>query len=144
MATVHAQNFDQLDARTWHDIVRLRIDVFVVEQTCVYAELDGRDTEPDTHHLWIVEAGHIGAYLRILAESNGSQRIGRVVTAPIHRGRGLAKQLMEAALELCSGVVVLDAQSHLVDWYAALGFSPTGEEFIEDGIPHVPMARPAE
>jgi ElaA protein len=138
---LHVAPFAELDARTFHDLLRLRIDVFVVEQACAYPELDGRDTEPGTLHLWLDHDGVPVAYLRILDDGTAA-RIGRVVVARWARGRGLARQMLTEALAVIgSRPCVLDAQSYLVDFYAGFGFVPTGPEFIEDGIPHVPMRR---
>ncbi len=145
---VRTAAFADLDPLTAYAIWRLRVDVFVVEQECAYPELDGRDAEPTTQHWWVPGDADgeapVAAYLRVLATPDPHEaRIGRVVTAPAHRGRGLAATLMRDTLGALreTGVrsVVLDAQSHLSDWYAALGFDIVGPEFLEDGIPHVPM-----
>ena len=134
-----SKRFDELDARTFHDIVRLRCDVFVVEQQCAYAELDGRDIAPGTRHHWIADVDDvIVAYARTL-DDGGAVRIGRVVTAPQARGRGLAAVLIGHLVETADSELVLDAQSHLAGWYRRFGFETAGEEFEEDGIPHVPM-----
>ncbi|AEV87963.1 GCN5 family N-acetyltransferase [Actinoplanes sp. SE50] len=136
-------SFRDLPAGTLYDILRLRSDVFVVEQNCAYPDLDGRDTEPGTRHLWFSRDREIRAYLRIL-DDHGTERIGRVVTAKTARGAGLAGRLMAHALEVVGHrPAVLDAQSYLVGFYRRYGFEPTGPEYVEDGIPHVPMARPA-
>lgn len=135
---------DDLDARTLHDLLRLRVDVFVVEQACPYPEIDGRDLEPGTRHLWLADDDAPVACLRVLEEADGSARIGRVVTAATHRGAGLAARLMAAALdEVGERPCVLDAQSHLAGFYARAGFEVSGPEFVEDGIPHLPMRRGA-
>jgi ElaA protein len=141
---LHTAWFRDLDVHTLYALLKLRVDVFVVEQECAYAELDGRDTHPATRHLWFDDASHQPlAYLRLLEEQDGSARIGRVAVASSARGTGLAGQLIEAALELAGDRrCVLDAQSHLVGLYRRYGFSPVGPEYVEDGIPHVPMARP--
>jgi ElaA protein len=140
MADVLSAHTRDLDVATLHDILRLRQDVFVVEQQCVYADLDGRDLEPGTVQVWAVdEQARVVATLRLLVEPGGSRRIGRVATAVPMRGRGLAADLVSAALALGRVVVVLDAQSHLEGWYARFGFVRVGEEFLDDGIPHVPM-----
>ncbi|WP_309068264.1 GNAT family N-acetyltransferase [Microbacterium sp.] len=124
-------------------ILRLRVDVFVVEQECAYPELDGRDIEPTAVQLWAEEAGEVIATLRLLTDGP-DRRIGRVATAARARGRGVAADLMQRALAECEGAVVrLDAQAHLAGWYARFGFAPDGPEFLEDGIPHVPMIRVA-
>ncbi len=134
----------QLTAAQLHELLRLRIDVFVVEQECPYPELDGRDLREDTTHLWRRgpdDEVPVEGYLRILTDPS-AKRIGRVVTHPAARGRGLASQMMEAALRLTgSEPVVLDAQSHLTEFYATFAFVPDGPEYVEDGIPHVPMKR---
>ncbi len=138
-------SLSDLDATTLYRLLRLRSDVFVVEQHCPYPELDGRDLEPRTRHLWYADAaGEPVAYLRILAEPGGESRIGRVCTAVGARGGGLSGRLVAAALNLVGGQpCVLDAQSYLVGFYARYGFSPSGPEYEEDGIRHVPMRRPA-
>ena len=134
-------SFRDLPCTTLYDILRLRSDVFVVEQECAYPDLDGRDTEPGTRHLWFSRDREVRAYLRIL-DDHGTERIGRVVTAKTARGAGLAGRLMERALEVIGHrTSVLDAQSYLVGFYRKYGFEPTGPEYVEEGIPHVPMAR---
>ena len=141
MPEVRRAAAQDLDARTLHDLLRLRVDVFVVEQACAYPELDGRDTEPGTWHVWAADGERPVAYLRVLAEADGSYRVGRVCVAAGHRGEGLAGLLMDEALRLAAGRrVVLDAQSYLRDWYERFGFSVSGPEFVEDGIPHLPMS----
>ncbi|QBI22089.1 GNAT family N-acetyltransferase [Egibacter rhizosphaerae] len=127
---------------TLYRLLRLRVDVFVVEQGAAYPELDGRDLEPTAVHCWIERDGEPVAYLRVLDEAGGGSRVGRVVTAPSARGEGLATRLVEHVLErCCTPPVRLGAQSHLAEWYGRFGFVRTGETYEEDGIPHVPMER---
>lgn len=138
--------FSDLDATTLYALLKLRTDVFVVEQECPYPELDGRDTEPGTLHMWLaaLDDGQPDGYLRLLTEPDGAIRIGRVCVAIRSRGAGVAGRLMSAALDLAGARrCVLDAQAHLVSFYTRFGFTPTGPRYVEDGIPHVPMARPA-
>lgn len=139
-----SKRFAELSTTELYDLLRLRCDVFVVEQACAYPELDGRDTEPGTVHHWVIGAdgGPIAAYLRTLVDPDGTVRIGRVATAPGARGRGLAARLVRHVGDTTSGPIVLDAQSYLVPWYEQLGYEVAGAEFVEDGIPHVPMRRP--
>jgi ElaA protein len=143
MSTVHASSVPDLDAVTLYRILRLRIDVFVVEQQCPYPELDGRDLEPSAVQLWVPSSdGSVLATLRLLRDADATARIGRVATAVAARGRGLAALLMGRALELAADAdVVLDAQTYLHDWYARFGFVRDGADYVEDGIPHVPMRR---
>jgi ElaA protein len=136
---IHRRRFADLSARELHDLVRLRIDVFVVEQDCPYSDLDGRDLEPETEHCWIEVAGATASYLRVLRDPDGGWRLGRVVTDPAHRGRALAGTLITAVLPTIGRPVVLHAQAHLSAWYERFGFVVEGAEFLEDGIPHVPM-----
>lgn len=141
--SVRVAGFDELDAATAYRLWRLRSEVFVVEQQCAYLDLDGRDTEPGTRHVWAEPSttGPPVAYLRVLDDGDVA-RVGRVVVAASHRAEGLATTLMTRAHLLCAGrPVVLDAQSYLARWYAGLGYVQTGPEFLDDGIPHVPMRR---
>lgn len=131
----------ELTTRQLHDLLRLRVDVFVVEQDCPYPELDGRDLQPGTTHLWVDSGGQVAATLRLLTEPD-CHRIGRVATSVDHRGRGHAATLMNRALAVCDGPIELDAQTYLRDWYQRFGFAQNGDEFVEDGISHVPMRRP--
>ena len=141
MITAEALPFSALDATTAYAVWRLRQDVFVVEQQCPYPDLDGRDVDPGTRHVVLREDGTVVGYARVL-DAGSEWRIGRVVLAPAARGRGLADVVMSTALQVCPDRdVVLDAQAPLVDWYTSLGFTVDGEEFLEDGIPHVPMRR---
>lgn len=140
---ITAEPFDALDAATAYAAWKLRQDVFVVEQECAYPDLDGRDTEPGTRHVLLSDDdGTLLGYARVLDDAI-VWRIGRVVLAPQARGRGLADHLMRAALDVCPDrEVVLDAQAPLAGWYSTFGFEIDGDEFLEDGIPHVPMRRP--
>ena len=153
---IRRQSFAELDPVVAYRLWALRSEVFVVEQAAAYLDLDGRDLEPGTVHMWCAEGAGPGAAgaaddprvpvgtLRVLDDGD-VWRVGRVVTAATHRGGGVAATMMREVLALCSDrPVVLDAQSHLKDWYAGFGFVVTGPEYAdEDGIPHVPMRREA-
>jgi ElaA protein len=141
--TLRDAHTSELDAVTLYRILAVRVDVFVVEQACVYRELDGRDLEPSAQLLWAERGGDVLATLRLLADPDGSARIGRVATVRSARGQGLAARIVLRALELSRGSdVVLDAQAQLADWYARFGFVRDGADFVEDGIAHTPMRRP--
>lgn len=140
---VRVASFRDLDTTTLYAILKLRGEVFVVEQKCAYADLDGRDTEAGTRHVWLSRDAEILAYLRILDDGD-HERIGRVLTAPAARGAGLAQRLIAEALTVIGNrPSVLHAQAHLVRFYTRFGYVATGPEYLEDGIPHVPMARAA-
>lgn len=147
--TVHAATLPELDPRTLHDLLRLRTDVFVVEQNCAYPEIDGRDAESTTLQFWCADADGVPiATLRVLVDEHGGDgreyRIGRVCVRKEFRGAGLVSALMDRAVDYIAGdVSVMDAQSHLVDMYAKWDYVPDGPEFIEDGIPHTPLRRRA-
>ncbi|HEX9258013.1 MAG TPA: GNAT family N-acetyltransferase [Acidimicrobiales bacterium] len=136
---IHEAMAGELDAAALYAFLKLRSDVFVVEQQCAYPELDGRDLEAATRHLWINgDDGSPAAYVRVLADP-GAVRIGRVVTARAHRGQRLAERLILHALATTEGDAVLDAQAYLQVWYERFGFAVSGPGYVEDGIPHVPM-----
>ncbi len=133
--------FSALDPETVYAVAMLRQDVFVVEQQCFYRDLDGRDLEPGTRHALLTDDDALLGYARVLDDGE-AWRIGRVLLHPDARGRGLADLVMETALSVSRGrPVVLDAQSALEPWYSRLGFERSGPDFVEDGIPHVPMRK---
>lgn len=140
-----------LDAAILYDLLTLRIEVFVVEQACPYPDLDGSDLLARTRHFWLEErSGEVIATLRLIDEApiegnpGGRRqfRIGRVCTRAAARGHGYATRLLQAALaDVGADPCALNAQTYLIDMYARHGFVVDGDEFCEDGIPHVPMRR---
>ncbi len=142
---IHDAHAAELDAVTLYRILKLRVDVFVVEQNSAYPELDGRDLEQGARLVWAQradDAGDVVGTLR-LVDDGDAVRIGRVATAASARAAGLAGRLMSRALELTAKRdTVLDAQSYLQRWYEKFGYTVDGDEFVEDGIAHVPMRRP--
>ena len=139
------------DTATLYDLLKLRVAVFVVEQACPYPELDGSDLSAQTRHFWLEErSGEVIATLRLIDEApiegnpGGRRqfRIGRVCTRAAARGHGYATRLLQAALaDVGADPCALNAQTYLIDMYARHGFVVDGDEFCEDGIPHVPMLR---
>lgn len=134
---VSAARLRELTPVQLHGILRLRSDVFVVEQQCAYADIDGRDADLHTQHLWIEEDGNVVATLRIL--QGDVPQIGRIATRADRRGRGLGSLLLGAALARVSRPVELKAQARLDRWYESFGFVRCSEEWVEDGIAHVLM-----
>ena len=135
-----------LDATTLYELLKLRVEVFVVEQACPYPELDGRDLQAQTRHFWLQEpTGEVISTLRLIEENpNGHKRfrIGRVCTKHAARGQGHTARLMAAALaDVGEHRCEINAQNYLIEMYARHGFVVDGDEFLEDGIPHVPMVR---
>jgi ElaA protein len=147
-AAVNRARFDDLSPRDLYDLLRLRSEIFVVEQECVFLEPDGRDTEPGAEHLWVRDEHGIAVALRILDEGDDVWSIGRVVARRDVRGTRAASDLMDAAIDVLDQrawrTLQIKAQSYLEPWYARFGFAVSGPEFVEDGIPHVPMERRAE
>jgi ElaA protein len=136
---VLAVPFDRLDPYAVYGVCKIRQDVFVVEQQCPYPDLDARDVEPETRHVLLMIDDALLGYARVL-DDRDVWRIGRVLLAPDARGRGWADPIMATALSVSKGRdVVLDAQSPLAGWYATHGFEVDGPEYVEDGIPHLPM-----
>ncbi|WP_286235215.1 GNAT family N-acetyltransferase [Thalassotalea sediminis] len=140
--TFPALTLDQL-----YDLLKLRVDVFVVEQTCYYPELDDLDRHPETRHIMAYQGEKLAAYLRILPAGtsyNDNPAIGRVVIANYARGAGLGHQLMQKALVSCqqhfpNQRVKMSAQEHLTAFYNTHGFIECSNTYLEDGIPHICM-----
>jgi ElaA protein len=135
-----------LDAATLYELLKLRVEVFVVEQAAPYPELDGRDLLAETRHFWLADAaGQVASTLRLMEEHPGGEkvfRIGRVCTRREERGQGHTTRLMQAALaEVGDAPCRIDAQSYLKEMYAKHGFVRDGAEYLDDGIPHIPMVR---
>lgn len=127
-----------------YDLLALREAIFVVEQACIYHELDGLDKLAE--HLVVSCGGAVVACLRVLPPGSKGKRarIGRVAVSPDWRQKGLARWMVTTAIERIRGNetasgIRLDAQTYLQGFYESLGFEVCGPEFLEDGIPHVPM-----
>ncbi|WP_326494815.1 GNAT family N-acetyltransferase [Roseateles hydrophilus] len=140
--------FAELTVQQLHDVLRLRAEVFVVEQHCVFLEIDGLD--PLTWHLLGVgDDGQLLAYTRLIPPGVKAPDalIGRVVTSPAARGGGSGRALMAESVARCEALwpghaITLHAQAHLERFYASFGFAPSGEPYVEDGIPHIEMRKP--
>lgn len=141
------KTFNQLDTQTLYTILQLRTQVFVVEQDCVYQDLDGKDT--NALHIIGYINNTICAYTRCF---NGGfyfdqASIGRVVVAPEFRKEKLGKKIMEASITAIYNTygiqpIKVSAQTYLLKFYNSLGFKATGLEYLEDGIPHIAMIKP--
>ncbi|QUN06171.1 GNAT family N-acetyltransferase [Shewanella yunxiaonensis] len=142
-------SFADLDTNTLYTVLKLRVDVFVVEQQCPYPELDDKDRHQGALHLIGYDNGELVAYARLLPPgcSYDECSIGRVLVAPCARGRGLAHALMQQAIEACrqqwtQSAIRIGAQDYLRQFYAALGFQAVSAVYLEDGIPHLEMLLP--
>ncbi|WP_371378642.1 GNAT family N-acetyltransferase [Thalassotalea aquiviva] len=142
-------SFSKLTVDQLYDALKLRVDVFVVEQTCYYPELDECDRHPQTRHLLGYNGNDLAAYLRILPPGVSYPdyiSIGRVATKREYRGQGIGHPLMEKALALCkkhwSGVnIKISAQEHLEKYYNQHGFVRVSDMYLEDNIPHIAMIK---
>ncbi|NAW59151.1 MULTISPECIES: GNAT family N-acetyltransferase [unclassified Vibrio] len=148
MITWHCLTFSQLTTEQLYQLLQLRVDVFVVEQTCPYPELDGKDRQPGVHHLLGYVDDQLVACARLLPAgiSYPSISIGRVAIAANARGHGLGHQLLQQALTHCAQLwpgeaIEIGAQEHLQSFYQQYGFARTSETYLEDGIPHIDMKR---
>ena len=137
------KHYNDLSTDELYRILRLRVEVFVVEQRCPYQELDGRDT--DAYHVFILdEKGECMGCLRVFMKDGTTAQIGRVVTSRKSRSMGLGAMLMEQGVYIAKDIlkassVYLEAQTYAVGFYKKSGFKVCSEEFLEDGIPHVGM-----
>jgi len=136
--------FNDLSPQELYKILRLRSQVFVVEQNCVFLDMDNKD-EGCLHFMGFVN-GELAAYTRLVPPGYiyDEMSIGRVATSPKHRSKGLGKELMQRSIQLCKqyfsdGPIKIGAQYYLLKFYTSLGFKVIGETYDEDGIEHVHM-----
>jgi ElaA protein len=141
--SLHDQQLAAVPPETLYRILQLRSQVFVVEQDCVFLDLDGRDLGVACRQLWIEDdGGDVVAAARVIDEGH-ARHIGRIVTAEAARGQGHAGRLLDHALATSDPPWVMEAQARLAAWYTTFGFAVAGEEYMDDGILHVPMRRDA-
>lgn len=135
---------DELTGQQVYDIFLLRQNVFMLEQNCLYQDIDVEDATA-LHLCCYDDKGTLLGYLRILPPGKESQpAIGRVAVKKKARHHGIARRMMEVALEQCQELypdkrIRLSAQTYLIDFYASLGFMEIGPEYLEDDIPHQDM-----
>lgn len=150
MLTFKCLPFDQLTLTELYAILALRQEVFIVEQNCPYLDCDGKDQA--SWHLQGRDAtGQLVCYTRLLPRGVAYAdypSIGRVVSAPVARGTGAGRALMAESIARCRQLfgdqpIKIGAQTYLLKFYTSFGFRSTGEEYLEDGIPHTKMVRPS-
>ncbi|MBR5316059.1 MAG: GNAT family N-acetyltransferase [Firmicutes bacterium] len=141
---IKAKFFDQLTAVEVYEILKARCDVFIVEQTCFYPDVDG--TDYDALHIFYDDGKSIKAYLRAFPKEGqpGVIQVGRVLT--VDRGTGLGGKLLHESIsiiqeKLNAKKIVMEAQCYATGFYEKEGFVICGEEFLEDGIPHIEMEK---
>ena len=123
-----------------YEILRARAEIFVVEQNCVYQDLDGIDYE--SLHVFAEEGGKVTAYLRAFYKDEDTVQMGRVLT--LRHGEGLGGKLLREGMaqiraRMHPAKICIDAQCYATGFYEREGFRICSEEFLEDGIPHVRM-----
>ena len=140
------KTFSELTTTELYEIIKARVNVFVVEQDCPYPDLD--DYDQKAIHLWAEKEGEVLAYCRIFDKGikYPETSIGRVVTTEKGRGTGLGKQLISYAIDIIenrlrTSEVRISAQDYLLKFYSDFGFRDTGKKYLEDNIPHTEMLR---
>lgn len=140
------KSFDQLTIHELYKIMKLRQEVFIVEQNCPYLDADGKDLFG--HHLMgIDENNELHCYTRLLPEGisyEGFSSIGRVINSSAVRGKGYGKELMQQSIKKIKELhpsypIKIGAQAYLKKFYESLGFVDIGIPYMEDGIPHIIM-----
>ena len=141
---LHVVDGPDLTAADVYAIWQIRDLVFACEQAITEPDVDGVDLRTDCTHLWLADDRGITSYLRTYVSAAGVRRVGRVCTRKDARGTGLSGSLMQHVLDRWgSERIDLGAQAYLHDWYAGFGFARDGDDYVEAGIVHVPMTRPA-
>lgn len=143
--------FSELSATTLYQLLKLRVDVFVVEQNCSYPELDGKDLAPGTVHLYGANEEEVLACARLLPAGvsyPNEPSLGRICVAKSVRGQALGKELLQRALAITQAkwpgqALRISAQCYLQRFYEEFGFVACSEPYLEDNIPHIEMLRPA-
>ncbi len=141
------KKFEQLTPSELYKILRLRSEVFVVEQNCIFLDMDNKD-QPCRHLMGWYD-NELVVYVRIVPAgvSYDDISIGRVVSSPTYRRTGIGRSLMQKAIAVCNELygkkpIRIGAQLYLKSFYASLGFEPQGDIYLEDGIEHVEMVKP--
>lgn len=143
MQWIHVQNLQEMSADDLYQILQLRQNVFIVEQTCIYKDIDNLD--PDSEHVFLKNHGQIIAYSRLVPAGKKFKypSIGRIVTHQLFRGKGYGREIVQRSLKILSkrGVrrVMIEAQSHLQKFYESLGFKKISNVYTVDGIRHIKM-----
>tara|TARA_B100000508_G_C11364562_1_gene230603 strand:+ start:228 stop:680 length:453 start_codon:yes stop_codon:yes gene_type:complete len=143
---ITVKTFQELKLNELYDLLRLRAEVFVVEQDCIYQDIDGKDQK--AIHVLGTSEGKLIAYTRCFSPGSYFEEaaIGRVVVSKNFRNQDFGYQIMEASIQAVEEIyktstIKISAQEYLSRFYESLGFQPTGKEYLEDGIPHIEMIK---
>lgn len=140
---IELKSLDELTPQQIHQLFKLRVDVFVVEQQCPYSEIDDQDADPDTRHILAWDAdGRLAGCARVFptpSSETGGARFGRFIVNPAFRGTGVGPEILRAGMDYTErfpGDLIVEAQVGLVDYYSRFGFMAEGDEFDDAGIMH--------
>ena len=143
---IEIRKFSELGLNELYSILQLRAEVFVVEQNCVYQDIDGKDEK--ALHIFGMEQGEIVAYTRCFKPGDYFEQaaIGRVIVKENYRKSGFGHEIMKASVaeierRFQTTEIKLSAQEYLIRFYEDHGFKQTGEGYLEDGIPHIAMIK---
>ena len=141
---LHKKSFQELTTDELYELLRVRSEVFVVGQNCVYQDLDGDDQK--SIHLWLTVAGKVVALARVCPAGTHMKEIsiGRVITIATERGKGYGKQIVlhaiDAAVEHFGAQLIdIEAQEYAKGFYEGVGFRQSSDTFVLEGIPHIKM-----
>lgn len=137
---IKAKFFHELTTKELYEILKARTEIFVLEQNCVYQDMDDKDYR--SLHVFYEENGKVIAYLRAFSKETGIIQMGRVLT--LQHGVGLGGKILKEGInqiqeKFCSRQIYIEAQCYAIGYYEREGFQVCSEEFLEDGIPHVQM-----
>jgi ElaA protein len=132
--------FSELSTNELYEILKIRAEIFVVEQNCVYQDMDDKDY--DSLHIFFEDGGRVVAYLRAFAKDEDTVQMGRVLT--LEHGKGLGGKLLKEGIEQIRKKqnpkkIYIEAQCYAIGFYEREGFVVCSDEFLEDGLPHVQM-----
>ncbi len=142
MLKLYIKRFDQLNVNELYEILKLRQDIFILEQQCLYSDIDFIDEK--SLHIYYQEKGKIIAYLRMFEKDTNTCQLGRIIS--LNRRQGFGTSLINETLQLLKQEkkyekVYVEAQKYAIEFYEKLGFYVISDVFLEDGIEHVKMER---
>lgn len=145
MKWIYFMNLDEIPAGVIYGMLKLRQDIFIIEQNCIYEDIDNLDME--SGHLLLLDGDFVAGCARLVPPGlkYSEISIGRIAIASPYRNRQLGREIVERAIEIAENdghsVIRIEAQQYLLNFYKSLGFVPDGEVYDLDGIPHLEMVK---
>ena len=139
----HVKKFNSLTASDIYKILKLRQDIFIIEQDCIYEDIDNLDKFSE--HLMLFDGETLAAYSRIVSPGKKFEdySIGRIIVEKEYRGKNLGREIVKKSLSILkernTDIVRIEAQEYLLDFYTSLGFQAISDSYPVDGIPHIEM-----